>query len=136
MAGPHTPMPLEEDRKPVFRNDRLHIFAKTVPIEIRTQGGAKINLTQDQKVEVTGALVALGAADATEQAVLGTTYRQAEATLNDAVVGLQFIWNGAQAACVGPLAPLKPFFIAAQQAINAFEQQASGFLSNTVKVKE
>lgn len=51
-AGPHTQMPLEEDRKPVFRNDRLHIFTKTVPIEIRTAGGARVVLDQDGTVNM------------------------------------------------------------------------------------
>lgn len=134
-AGPHTPMPLEDDRKPVFRNDRLHIFAKTVPIEIRTAGGARVVLDQDGQVQVVGQTF-LGAADAEQRALLGDNYRSAEALLNDAVVGLQFIWNGAAGVCVGPLTPLKPFFLGAVEAIKAFEKQASQFLSNTVRVKE
>ena len=59
----------------------------------------------------------------------------ARVTLNDATVGLQFIWDQAQAVCAGPLAPLKPWFIAAAKAIAAFEAQAGGFLSDQVKTK-
>ena len=50
--NPNDPLPVEEDGKPVFRNDRVHLFAKDVPIEVRTAGGARLVLAQDGSVTV------------------------------------------------------------------------------------
>lgn len=51
LPGPHTPLPLDPaDRKPLFRNDRLLIFTKTTPIDLRTAGGARVVLDQDGNV--------------------------------------------------------------------------------------
>ena len=143
MAGPHTPLPLEDDRKPVFKNDRLHIFAKTVPIEIRTQGGARVRLTQDQHVEVVGQLVALGSAEATEQAVLGTTQRSAESTLDTAFqtfLGVLTTYAAAIQSIADPsglaTTALTTGITALTTAISTYEVQGPQFLSNTVKVKE
>lgn len=127
IPGSSNPIPLEEDGTPVFKNDRFLIMSK-VPIEIRSTNGTMVRITDD--------LVEVGGAGVTEQAVLGTTQRSAEATLNNETpTGLQGIWNAAQAACVGPLAPLKPMFVAAALALNTYEGQADGFLSDTVKLK-
>ena len=86
--------------KPIFGNDRLLIYAKTVPIDIRLQGAAgatpvRVLLEQDGTVTVTGdnvtvtggevvldsSDVRLGGASATEQSVLGTTQALALTTL-------------------------------------------------------
>lgn len=127
-------MPVGDDGLPIFRNDRLMIHAGAgIPIEIRTANGTMVRITDD--------LVEIGGQGVTEQAVLGTSQRQAEATLNSEIpppapnAGLQGIWNGAQAVCAGPLAPLKPFFIAAALAIQNYEAGADGRLSNVVKLK-
>lgn len=127
IPGSSDPIPVGDDGKPVFQNDRFLIMSK-VPIEIRSTNGTMVRITDD--------LVELGGAGVTEQAVLGTTQRSAEATLNATTPeGLQGIWNAAQAVCVGALAPLKPMFIAAAAAIQAYEGQADGFLSDVVKLK-
>jgi hypothetical protein len=129
ITGSSDPMPVGDDGLPIFRNDRLMIYAGAgLPIEIRTSNGTMVRITDD--------LVEVGGQGVTEQAVLGTTQRQAEATLNATTPeGLQGIWNAAQAACVGPLAPLKPMFVAAALAIETYEAQADGFLSDVVKLR-
>lgn len=129
ISGSSAPMPVGGDGLPIFRNDRLMIHAGAgIPIEIRTANGTMVRITDD--------LVEVGGAGVTEQAVLGTTQRQAEATLNATTPdGLQGIWTAAQAVCVGALAPLKPMFIAAAAAIAAYEGQADGFLSDVVKLR-
>lgn len=57
-------LPLEQsDNKPVFRNDRLSIFAKDVPVEIRTASGARAILKTDGEVVIepaAGKLVKIG----------------------------------------------------------------------------
>jgi hypothetical protein len=40
-----------EDGKPIFDNNRLLVYAKNVPIDIRTAGGAKLVLQQDGTIE-------------------------------------------------------------------------------------
>ena len=53
-----------EGGKPIFDNNRLLIYAKNVPIDIRTEGGARLALRQDGTVEAkndTGADVVIGA---------------------------------------------------------------------------
>lgn len=37
-------MPLGTDRKPFWQNDRVLIFAEDVPIDLRTRGGARVNM--------------------------------------------------------------------------------------------
>lgn len=127
MTSRAAPLPIENDGKPVFRNDRLSIFSRTVPIEIRTPGGS-VRVEPDGKVN-------LGAPDAGEQLVLGTSYRSAEHEMNAGLLGLSAAFNLLQTAAVGPLAPLKPGFIQAKAAIDAFEAQASAYLSDQVRTK-
>lgn len=129
ITGSSDPMPVGEDGLPIFQNDRLMIYAGAgLPIEIRSANGTMVRITDD--------LVEVGGEGVTEQAVLGTTQRQAEATLNATTpTGLQGIWNAAQLACVGPLAPLKPMFVAAVLALQTYEAQADGFLSDVVKLR-
>lgn len=40
MNAEHSPLPLNQDRTPVWKNDRILIHGATVPIEIRTGGGS------------------------------------------------------------------------------------------------
>jgi hypothetical protein len=134
ISGSSDPMPTGDDGLPIFKNDRLMIHAGAgVPIEIRTANGTMVRITDD--------LVEVGGQGVTEQAILGTTQREAEAALNSAdtlplpTAGLQGIWNGAQGVCAGPLAPLKPFFVAATLAIQEYEAKADGFLSDVVKLR-
>lgn len=76
-------IPLESDGRPVFKNDRLSIFAKGVPIEIRTDAGNKVHLQTDGDavVEQGGSgKVRLGGDGAAESVIKGDTYRLAERT--------------------------------------------------------
>ena len=41
-----------ENGKPIFDNNRLLVYAKNVPIDVRTAGGAKLALQQDGTIEV------------------------------------------------------------------------------------
>lgn len=127
--GSSDPMPLGNDGLPIFRNDRLMIHAGAgIPIEIRTADGTMVRIT-DGKVEVGGAGV-------TEQALLGTTYRDAEGRLNsDPVTGLVQMFTLLAAAAVGPLAAFQPGFQGVKAAIQLFEQQSGGFLSDVVKLR-
>lgn len=45
-------IPLGPDRKPLFQNDRVLIWAKEVPIDIRTEGGSRIQVNEDGTVIV------------------------------------------------------------------------------------
>jgi hypothetical protein len=112
-------VPVDDAGKPIFKNDRFLIFAKGVPIDLRTDGGAQLLLNPDGTIQV--------GAGADQQLVRGTDYRSAEKTMNsvDATHGLQGIWAAAAAACTGPLAPLQLFFTQAAAAIAAFELQAT-----------
>jgi hypothetical protein len=60
------------------------------------------------------------------------TYRRAQATY-DNQASVQF--TAAAAACVGPLAPLKPMFTALALAVQQFETGAPGFVATNVRIK-
>ena len=49
-----------ENGKPIFDNNRLLVYAKNVPIDIRTAGGAQILIEQDGTVTVEGKAIKLG----------------------------------------------------------------------------
>lgn len=122
-------MPVGEDGRPIFQNDRLMIHAGAgIPIEVRTADGTMVRITDG--------LVELGAAGVTQQALLGTAYRDAQRTLDaDPLLGLISWFDQLQAVSAGPLAPLKPFFIGIKEALQLFEDKRDGFLSGTVKLK-
>src|SRR5205814_5797742 len=48
----HAPIPIDADNKPVFKNDRLSVFARGVPIEVRTDGGASVRLEANGEVSM------------------------------------------------------------------------------------
>lgn len=129
ITGSSDPMPVGDDGLPIFRNDRLMIHAGAgIPIEIRTANGTMVRITDD--------LVEVGGQGVTEQAILGTTYRAAQKTLDaDPLAGLITWFDQLQAAASGPLAPLKPMFIGIKAALQNFENQADGFLSDVVKLR-
>jgi hypothetical protein len=134
-GGAHTRLPLEQDGKPIFRNDRLSIHARGVPVEIRTDGGAKLTLGADGSVVVESGDVRLVGPDADQHLLLGDAYRDAQAQLDDATLGLQQQFALLAAAAVGPLAAFKPMFLAIQQLYAAFEAKASTFLSASARTK-
>ena len=56
-------VPLGEDRKPVFRNDRLFVWIQDGPIDIRTKDGGKVLIEQDGTITVTCKKSVLNASD-------------------------------------------------------------------------
>jgi hypothetical protein len=48
------PFPLDDQGMPVFRNDRLLVFARGVPVDIRTDGGASLSVNPDGTVVANG----------------------------------------------------------------------------------
>jgi hypothetical protein len=67
-------LPMEPNKQPVFKNDRLSIFAKDVPIEIRNAAGASARLETDGTVVVIPAptkQVLLGDSTGTQPVGLG-----------------------------------------------------------------
>lgn len=127
--GSSDPMPVGDDGKPIYRNDRMMIHAAAgVPIEIRNADGTMVRITDG--------LVELGGAGATEQLELGTTKDAAEKTLNaDPLLGMIHWFDTLAAAAVGPLAAFQPGFQGAKAALQAYELKRDGFLSRVVKTK-
>lgn len=87
---------------------------------------------QARRISLPTDLLELGAEGAADAVVKGTTYRDAEHEMNAGALGLGSAFDLLQAAAIGPLAPLKPGFLQAKAAIEAFEAQASDFLSDIV----
>jgi hypothetical protein len=141
IGGASAPLPVEEDGKPVFRNDRLSIFARGVPVEVRTDGGSAVRVRPDGSVQVAskGIAIEVGAdgtiqlgANAADALIKGTAYRSAQAAQSAAILaGLAAIIGVA----VGPLAALQPGLQALQLAWQTFEEQSGGFLSAVVKTE-
>lgn len=132
--GSSDPMPVGDDGRPIFRNDRLMIHAGTgIPIEVRTANGTMVRITDD--------LVEVGAAGVTEQAVLGTTYRSNEDTMLTTFIGLM---QTASTACHGATNPattmaavqaIGAMLDAIVQSIQSFQSSADQYLSRVVKLK-
>ncbi len=79
LGGPHTPIPVDDNGLPRFKNDRAFLYGDGVPVEIRTSGGGVVIVNPD-------GTVILGRDDAAEQFVLGTTYRQKQQVLDNAMI--------------------------------------------------
>ncbi len=139
------PIPVEDDGKPVWRNDRLCIVARDgTPIEIRTMQGGKIRVEADGLIEIsneggaalrinTDGTLQLGGSAASEQLIAGTSYRQQEVTMN---VALAAAFSAMAALCTSPpLSALAPGFTALAAAVNAFEAASLQYLSTVVKTK-
>jgi hypothetical protein len=75
------PVPLGDDKKPIFQNDRLLVWSKTVPIDIRIEGGPKVLIEQTGNVTVEAKNVTMKA-DATMLGASGLT-----APVNAVVLG-------------------------------------------------
>ena len=63
-----------ENGKPIFDNNRLLVYAKNVPIDIRTAGGAQILIEQDGTVTVEGKAIKLGDAGASQHVMHGENF--------------------------------------------------------------
>ena len=76
--------------KPIFGNDRLLLYAKTVPIDIRLAGAAgatpvQVLLEQDGTVTITSSTIKLGGTGATESVPLGDSQKAALDAVADAI---------------------------------------------------
>lgn len=52
LSGEHSPLPLDHDRTPIFKNDRVLMHGQTVPVEIRTAGNSKVAVNLDGTVVI------------------------------------------------------------------------------------
>jgi hypothetical protein len=115
------------------------VVEKDKNLRLKVTGSGKVEIDSDATVTLKAPQVRLGEEAATEQLVLGTTYRGQEATMNPqlqtAFVALATLCTAAAAqflilanAAVGPLAALKPGFLALQAAFLAAQpaQTAAG----------
>ena len=142
--------------KPIFGNDRLLIYAKSVPIDIRTAGGVQVTLDQSGNATITtstaielnangtkldldanGAVVTagsvqLGGDDAVEPIQLGQTRTTEETAFLTAAVAAA---SDLQAAAVGPLGALNAGFGELSAAFKAFLAQLPTFNSTVSKTK-
>ena len=66
------PVPLGPDKKPIFQNDRLLVWSKAVPIDLRVQGGPQVLIEQAGNVTVTAKNVTVKA-DSTQLGKDGLT---------------------------------------------------------------
>jgi len=146
--------------KPIFGNDRLLIYAKSVPIDIRTAGGVQITLDQDGNATVTtskaielnangtkidldssGAVVTapsvqLGGSDAVEPVQLGQTRTVAETTfIGAAEAAASALYTAATLPANPALSPLGPGFSALLAAFTAFLAELPTFNSTVTKTK-
>lgn len=118
---------------PIFDNKRRLVYVKRGDLDVRATEG-KISLAAGPtSVWVKQDQVQLGAGDATEELVLGTSYRQAE---DQMLAGLESGLTAMSSAASGPLAPLQPGITACLQAVTQFISAAAAaraFLSSTVR---
>lgn len=59
MHSNYAKVPLGEDRKPLFQNDRVLVYAKDVPIDLRTGGGTRLQVDPDGTATLSGGTVVL-----------------------------------------------------------------------------
>jgi hypothetical protein len=120
---------------PLFDNKRRLIYLKSTDFDLRCAAGKASIAAGPTSVWVKQDQVQLGDDQATEQAILGTSYRDAEDTLFD---DLKQACDLLATAAVGPLAALQPGFQDLKAALVAFQisaQAKNGFLSNVVFLK-
>lgn len=143
-------VPVGDDGKPIFQNDRVLIMAKGVPLDMRTDGGAQILANANGSISLSakgGAQVALNTdgttqtgSGADQQMMAGTAYRTAQNVLDE---GSTVAMGTAATACAA--ATTLPTVITAVQAVGTmldtiigllqtFEGQAPTFLSAKNKV--
>lgn len=54
LSGEHSPLPLGQDRRPIWKNDRVLLHGRGVAVEIRTSGGGVVTVEADGDVAVNG----------------------------------------------------------------------------------
>lgn len=135
ITGASDPSPVGDDGLPVFQNDRLLVFAKDVPLDLRA-GNARALLQQDGTVTLFGEHIELGGAAPPERLVKGDTQSDAEKTLNaDPLLGLIHWFDTLATAAVGPLAGLQLGLQGIKAALQVYEQKRSTFLSDVSKTR-
>jgi hypothetical protein len=146
-----------EDGRPIFDNNRLLIHAQSVPIDIRTAGGAQVSMLQDGTIELqndkgkvsvepSGTVrlkngqaelavmadgsVRLGDGDALDAVVLGTTRAGSEVT---ELQGLIQQFEGLAITCDTESIPLSAGFRAIKDVLQTFLDALPATLSQKVK---
>lgn len=134
-AAERTRLPVEDDGLPVFKNDRCSIFARGVPIEIRTDGGGHLRVNVDGTIQ-------LGGLDADQQVIRGNDYNDAHGDLDAGLktflqalstyaAAIQSIADPSTAATTALTAAIGVF----SGSIDTFDQAAADSLSVVVKEK-
>lgn len=133
----HDKVPIGDDNLPIFRNDRVFLWTKDVDIDIRTKNGARVDITQDNKVNVRAGHVNLGSDDPPQQLVQGNNFKGA----SDQLAGATSDWASAvnDAFQADPTLPL-PAKLAIAAATAAFSllisaYQNSSYLSDVSKTE-
>jgi len=142
VSGASAPGPVGDDDKPIFKNDRALIFARNVPVDIRTAGGGRVLVDQDGNV-VTEKTTLLGGADADQQVIKGNEYTDDENTMLDTIGNASTTAAGAcsTAAAGGTLVAHSAGFTALATAFNALAAAIQQFravpdhLSDVTKTK-
>lgn len=121
---------------PIFDNKRRLIYARKGSIDIRTADTTQILMDPAGTVTTTAKRVNQGDASASEQEVLGTSYRRDEdKMIQDLIVA----FGELATASVGPLAGLATGFGDVVKALTTFQTSAqtnNGYLSDTVFLKK
>jgi hypothetical protein len=92
--------------KPIFDNNRLLVYAKNVPIDIRNAGGVQVLIEQDGTVTTTAKAIKQGSTNAANHAVLGDTYTT---QWQEFLTGLQAYIAGIKAVADPSNASTPPF---------------------------
>lgn len=145
MNADHSRLPLGDDLKPLWQNDRVLVHSAGTPIQARATDGtnqAELLVRPDGTLQVTGpAGVTLGQPDATEPVVLGQTYRQNEDQMLTDWSALMQVAAAACHAAVSPATALTALQAVATMLdgmvgdISTFQGQAAQYLSQVVKTR-
>jgi len=132
-------LPMDAQRRTIFDNARLLVFAETVPVDIRTRGGGRVLVEQSGVVTVGATGIKLGA-NAAEALVKGTSYRAAQGNLDTALGVMLTALSAYVTAIQGVADPtgvatgdVLPAIAVMQSAISSFEGQS--YLSTLSKTE-
>lgn len=89
------------DKKPYFKNDRVLIYSTKTDVDIRTKDGARVEIRQDNTVNVYADHVNLGDKSAKQQVILGNAYKTDESAMFKALQ--QFCTDVAAAIASDPV---------------------------------
>jgi|HubBroStandDraft_2_1064218.scaffolds.fasta_scaffold24277_2 hypothetical protein len=80
LSAEHSRLPMNPDRTPIWQNDRILIHAATVPVEIRTAGGASLTVNQDGTVNMNAGTNGVARLNDTTQLAFSATDMETLAT--------------------------------------------------------